>query len=305
MTSVLDANVHNIAIDGSFDDCQRIMKTLAADLEFKRQYCLGAVNSVNWARVMAQIVYYFSSSLAVTEQTRRPSVRFCVPTGNFGNILAGWYAVQMGAPISQLVLATNENDILARFFNSGEYSIDIGGVRQTLAPAMDIQVASNFERYLYYKVDRDPQRLRELMTEFKHAGMLRIEPDAPGQVDPLFEAAPAARADILAAIRRCYERYGYTIDPHTACGVSVVGSLVPVGAGGPGGADQDEPTICIATAHPAKFPAAIEEATGQDLPGAHHPTIDALADLPTRCADLPNDPEAVRGFIREKVKEGS
>ena len=300
MTSVLDANVHNIAIDGSFDDCQRIMKRLASDLEFKRRYSLGAVNSVNWARVMAQIVYYFSASLAVAEQTRRPSVRFCVPTGNFGNILAGWYAVQMGAPISQLILATNENDILARFFNSGEYSI--GPVHQTLAPAMDIQVASNFERYLYHKVGCDCRRLGELMTEFTRAGMLHIEPDAPGQVDPLFQAAPANEADVLAGIRKCYERYGYVIDPHTSCGYSVATSLVPVPGGGPGGsADRDEPTICIATAHPAKFPAAIERATGQDLDGAHHPIIDALADLPTRCTDLPNDAEAVGEFIKSKV----
>ena len=299
MTSVLDANVHNIAVAGSFDDCQRIMKTLAADLDFKRRYSLGAVNSVNWARVMAQIVYYFSASLAVTEQTRRPSVRFCVPTGNFGNILAGWYAVQMGAPISQLILATNENDILARFFNSGEYSIAAAGVHQTLAPAMDIQVASNFERYLYYKVDRDPERLGELMTRFTRAGMLRIEPDMPGQVDPLFEAAPADRADILDAIRQCYERYGYVLDPHTSCGYSVAASRVPVA---PAGATaEDEPTICIATAHPAKFPAAIAKATGQDLLGAHHPIIDALAGLPTRCTDLPNDTEAVREFIKNEV----
>ncbi len=301
MTSVLDDNVHNIALAGSFDDCQRIMKTLAGDLEFKREMSLGAVNSVNWARVMAQIVYYFSSSLAVTEQTGAATVRVCVPTGNFGNILAGWYAVQMGAPISQLVLATNENDILARFFNSGEYSI--GSVHQTLAPAMDIQVASNFERYLYHKVGCDAERLSDLMGRFSRDGMLRIDPDLPGQVDPLFEAAPAARSDILAAIRRCYERYGYVIDPHTSCGVSVVDSLVPTAVAPAGaGASASEPTICISTAHPSKFPDAIIEATGDDLPGAHHPDVDALADLPVRCKDLPNDPDAVREFIRGKVE---
>jgi len=299
MTSVLDDNVHNIALAGSFDDCQRIMKALAGDLDFKSEYSLGAVNSVNWARVMAQIVYYFSASLAVAEQTRHPKVRFCVPTGNFGNILAGWYALQMGAPISQLLLATNENDILARFFNSGEYSM--GDVHHTLAPAMDIQVASNFERYLYHKVNCDAERLRGLMAAFARDGVLRIDPDLPGQVDPLFEAAPATRAAILAAIKRTYEQHGYVIDPHTACSTSVVESLVPAGVGG-GAADEPEPTICISTAHPSKFPAAIEEATGQDLPGAHHPAIDALADLPTRCEDLPNDAEAVREFIKVNVR---
>jgi len=299
MTSVLDDNVHNIALAGSFDDCQRIMKTLAADLDFKREYSLGAVNSVNWARVMAQIVYYFSASLAVTEQTRCPKVRFAVPTGNFGNILAGWYAVQMGAPISQLVLATNENDILARFFTSGEYSM--GTVHHTLAPAMDIQVASNFERYLYHKVDCDPVRLSALMGDFARDGALRIAPDSPGQADALFEAAPATRPDILAAIKRSYEQHGYIIDPHTACSASVVQSLIPAAVGA-GSTDQGEPTICISTAHPSKFPAAIKEATDQDLPGAHHRAIDALADLPTRCKDLPNDAEAVREFIKGKVR---
>ncbi|HNX27719.1 MAG TPA: threonine synthase, partial [Phycisphaerae bacterium] len=146
MTSVLDGNVHNIAVDGSFDDCQNIMKTLSADLDFKRKYSLGAVNSVNWARVLAQVVYYFSGVFDVQRATGAKTVRIAVPTGNFGDVLAGWYAVKMGLPVSKLILATNENDILARFFNTGRYSI--GKVFQTLSPSMDIQVASNFERYL-------------------------------------------------------------------------------------------------------------------------------------------------------------
>jgi len=290
MTSVLDDNVHNIAIDGSFDDCQRIMKTLACDLEFKQACSLGAVNSVNWARVLAQMVYYFHGAFELQRRTGAETIRVCVPTGNFGNILAGWYAMQMGAPISQFVLATNENDILARFFNSGVYSL--GQVHQTLAPAMDIQVASNFERYLYHKVDCDSDRLRSLMEQFAQTGRLEIECDLPGTVDSAIEAGAADTDDILSAIRRCYESYGYLIDPHTACGYSVVGTLVPVGAGG---ADASEPTLCIATAHPAKFPQAIEQATGRDL--ARHPAIDSLADLPTRCEKIANDARAVGDFI--------
>jgi len=291
MTSVMDDNVHNIAVAGSFDDCQRIMKTLAGDLDFKRAYSLGAVNSVNWARVLAQMVYYFWGAFAVQDKTGASTVRVCVPTGNFGNILAGWYAKRMGAPISQLVLATNENDILSRFFNTGEYSR--GPVHQTLAPAMDIQVASNFERYLYYRLGEDPARLREVMERFTGGGAIEVPTTPGGGVDPDIEAGAAKRADILEAIGRCYEQNEYLIDPHTASGLSVVHSMAPVAAGG--SADGGEPTLCIATAHPAKFPGAIREATGRDV--ARHPRIDCLKDLPTRCQTLPNDVEAVREFI--------
>jgi len=283
MTTVLDANVHNIALEGSFDDCQNIMKALAGDIEFKRAYSLGAVNSVNWARVLAQVVYYFKAVFDTQAATGAHAVRICVPTGNFGDILAGWYAMKMGAPIAKLILATNENDILSRFFGTGEYSL--GEVVQTLAPSMDIQVASNFERYLYYKLDCDAERLRDLMQQFSATGSLRIGPGADGVIDADIIAGRADTAQCLAAIRTYHERHGYLMDPHTACGVAVAEQ---VGLAG-------EPVVCLSTAHPAKFPAAIEQATGQDL--ARHPAIDALADLPTRCEALPNDPQAVRNFI--------
>ena len=285
MTSVLDDNVHNIAVDGSFDDCQRIMKTLAGDLEFKQAHSLGAVNSVNWARVLAQMVYYFQGAFKLQRITGAETIRACVPTGNFGDILAGWYAMKMGAPISQLVLATNENDILSRFFTSGVYSG--GQVHHTLAPAMDIQVASNFERYLYHKVGGDPERLKSLMEQFAETGSLQIECDSPGVVDPVFAAGSANTDEIIAAIGGCYESYEYLIDPHTACGYSVVRP------------DASVPTLCVSTAHPAKFPHAIQQATGRDL--ARHPAIDALSDLPTRCEALPNDPQAVADFIIKTI----
>jgi len=314
MTTVLDANVHNIAVEGSFDDCQRIMKDLAGDLDFKRRYSIGAVNSVNWARVLAQMVYYFHAALAVRRQTGAEKVRFCVPTGNFGDILAGWYAMRMGAPISRLILATNENDILSRFFSTGVYSA--GQVRQTLAPAMDIQVASNFERYLYYKVGRDPARLVGLMEQFASTRSLSID-SPPGlrrpasrmgmaqssrgpagvgtatghaAVDDAFQAGAASTDQMLEAIRRTYRRDGYLIDPHTACGFAVA---EPPAAG-------EQPLVCIATAHPAKFPEAIRQAIGEDL--ARHPKIDELMGLPTRCQVLPDDKEAVRRFIIETVE---
>jgi threonine synthase len=284
MTTVLDANVHNIAVEGSFDDCQRIMKSLAGDLAFKRKYSLGAVNSVNWARVLAQIVYFFSAAFDVQRVTGREAVRFSVPTGNFGDVLAGYYALRMGLPISQLILATNENDILARFFDTGEYTM-APTVHQTLSPSMDIQVASNFERYLYCLVGSDPQRLRGLMDDFARTGSLKVAPRLGGVVDPVFYSDSADTDLVLETIHRFVEGYDYVLDPHTAVGVAVAQRCNL----------SRDPVICLATAHPAKFPAAIQRATGQDL--AHHPSIDALMDLPTRCVQLPNDQEAVREFI--------
>ncbi len=287
MTTVMDENVHNIAVAGSFDDCQRIMKTLAADLEFKREYSLGAVNSVNWARVLAQIVYYFSAFFHVQAETGAEQVCVEVPTGNFGDILAGWYARRMGLPISRLILATNENDILARFFGAGEYSA--GRLTQTLSPSMDIQVASNFERYLYYRLGCDAGRLRGLMDEFARTGSLRVEVGDDGSVDSAFAAGVGTRDDVLATIRKYHEQYDYLLDPHTAVGVAVAEAM----------GVSDEPLVALSTAHPAKFPEAIKKATGQDL--AHYSAIDALADLPTRCIELPNDTEAVREFIVKTI----
>lgn len=278
MTSVLDANVFNLAIDGTFDDCQRIMKSVFGDLEFKRRYSLGAINSVNWARVIAQIVYYFSSGLYVMARTGSPTVSFSVPTGNFGDILAGWYAAQMGLPVGRLVLATNENDILARFFNTGVYGI--GRVVPTLSPSMDIQVASNFERYLYHRLDRNAEALRAAMKSFGETGSLSVQGS-----DDLFRAGVGNTADTLATIRRYYTEHNYLMDPHTAVGVRV----------GEPNVRGDEPMICLATAHPAKFSDAIKQATGQDL--AHHPVLDALSSAPTRCERLPNDEQAVREFL--------
>ncbi len=287
MTTVLDDNVHNVAIEGSFDDCQRIVKALASDLDFKSAYSLGAVNSINWARVMAQIVYYFKAFFDVRRATGAETVRVCVPTGNFGDILAAWYAMNMGVPISRLILATNENDILARFFQTGRYAR--GELRQTLAPAMDIQVSSNFERYLFYRIGGDATRLKGLMDDFGETGALEIEPAEDGVVDPDFQDGVGTMDDCLAVIRKYHEEHGYLLDPHTAVGVAVAERCELGG----------EPMVCVATAHPGKFPDAIRQATGEDL--AHHPPIDALMDLPTRCEVLPNDQEAVRRFIIDTV----
>jgi threonine synthase len=290
MTTVLDDNVHNLAVQGTFDDAQGIMKTLAGDLDFKRRHHLGAVNSVNWARVVAQIVYYFHAAFRVQESTGADAVTFAVPTGNFGDILAGWYARRMGLPVAQLVCATNENDILARFFTTGVYAR--GEVTTTLAPAMDIQVSSNFERYLYYRLDQDADRLRDLMTAFAETGRLEVETGADGEVDPVFRAAAADRQTVLETIGRVWREHEYVLDPHTAVGVSVADDC----------AADTHPVICLSTAHPAKFPDAVREATGRD-DLARHPEIDALAGLPDRVEVLPAEPDAVRAYMVETLEQ--
>ena len=285
MTAVLDRNVFNMAVQGNFDDCQRIMKNIFNDLDFKKKYALGSINSVNWARVLVQIVYYFSAGLYVMHTAKAKSIQFAVPTGNFGDILAGYYAWRMGLPISRLILATNENDILSRFFNTGEYSL--GRVVPTISPSMDIQVASNFERYLYYKVGADPRRLTALMKQFAATGALSIPVEAGGGVDRLFTAGVGDTESTLSVIRRYYTDYGYLLDPHTAVGVHVGEQYL----------NDQEPMICLATAHPAKFSQAIKDATGKDL--ARHEFLEGLPGAPTRCEVLPADEQAVRAFVAQ------
>lgn len=285
MTTVPDANIHAVAVEGTFDDCQHIVKSLFCDLALKDALHLGSVNSINWARLLAQVVYYFYAAFRVVERTGAQRVRFTVPTGNFGNIFAGYLAARMGLPISRLVLATNENDILARFFKSGDYSL--GPVHSTISPAMDIQVASNFERYLYYRMGEDHQRLRKWMESFAATGRAACE---PGGNEP-FVADAGDTTGALAAIRSIYERHGYILDPHSAVGVQVAERNL----------DPAEPMLCLATAHPAKFAPAIEQALGENP--ARHASVDALDDLPTRRDILPATVDAVRDYIKTHVQE--
>ena len=285
MTTVLDANVHNLAVDGTFDDCQDIVKELFGDLPFRDAYRLGAVNSINWARVMAQVVYYFYAAFRVQASTGAKHVRFAVPTGNFGDIFAGFVALKMGLPIDKLVLATNENDILARYFTTGVYSL--GAVAPTLSPSMDIQVASNFERYLYYLAGEEASVLKRWMADFKASGTL-----APGAAPhPCIVAGRGDTEMTLAAIRDYWEKHHYLLDPHSAVGVAVGSRFL----------DAAVPMICLATAHPAKFGDAIIRATGQDL--AHHPILDALSELPTRVQVVPARAEAVAAIVKAAVGE--
>ncbi|MCK5802289.1 MAG: threonine synthase [Lentisphaeria bacterium] len=283
MTTVLDANVHNIAIDGTFDDGQRVLKEIFNDISFKTEFHLGAVNSVNWARILAQTVYYFHTAFRVCERTGAPAIQACVPTGNFGDVFAGYIACQMGAPIRRLILATNENDILARFFNTGVYRQ--GEVRPTTSPAMDIQIASNFERYLYYRTGSAPEQVRTLMNQFQREGELRIDGCEEGIV-----AGVGTHEQTADIIRTYHKQHGYLLDPHTAVGVTVAERFLL----------NDIPTVCLATAHPAKFGQTIADIVKEDV--AHHALIDGLMDLPTRCEFLPAEKSAVQTFMRQTLK---
>ena len=288
MATVPDANVFALAVEGHFDDCQDIVKTLFNDLEFRDRCSLGAVNSINFSRILAQIVYYFYAAFRVMGATGCERVRSSVPTGNFGDIFAGWLAWRMGLPISRLILATNENDILSRFFNTGVYVR--GRLASTLSPSMDIQVASNFERYLYYRAGESPETLRQWMDTFAQTGRLTIGGIMGTAGDPLFGAGVGDTESTLATIRSVYERTGYVLDPHAAVGVTV----------GRAFQDPKEPLICLATAHPAKFSEAIIRAIGKDV--AHHEILDALKPLPLRRTLLPAQAGAVKTFMEQHLE---
>ncbi len=283
MTTVLDANVHNIALRGNFDDGQRIVKELFNDLAFKAEYQLGAVNSINWARILAQIVYYFYAWGRVTGGDTGRKLVFSVPTGNFGDIFAGYIALRMGLPVERLVLATNRNDILSRFVNTGVY--EAGEVFTTISPSMDIQVSSNFERYLYYLMDEDPAQVGALMGQMAREGKLEVPAEKREQVQSLFRAVAVSEAETRAQIQRTYEATGYILDPHTAVGVSAA-------QGYPG-------AVCLATAHPAKFGDAVKEAIGVEADPP--PSLQGLMDKETRCDLLDAEAEAVRDYMKHTL----
>lgn len=284
MISVTDANVHNIAVRGTFDDCQNIVKALFNDLEFKEKYSLGAVNSINWARVLAQVVYYFHAWLRVTDDGDKP-VSFSVPTGNFGDIFAGYVAKRMGLPMGRLLLATNENNILTRFINEADYSL--ADVVPTVSPSMDIQLASNFERYLYYLFNEEPARVRSAFAELRETGRIQFSPADMEQVRQDFCSATVDQAATLETIGSFYRETGYLLDPHTAVGVRSALDLFPA----------DRARICLATAHPAKFCGAVEKAIGAAVPVPD--SIAALEGKETRCSVMDADLEQVRRFVIE------
>lgn len=269
------ANVHALAIDGSFDDAQHALKDIFGDRDFAARHGLSAVNSINLARILAQCVYYLSAWLRLPEAAHE-QVEFVVPTGNFGNVFAGWLLERMGLPVRGFKVAANQNDILHRLFATGEYRV--GVVQPSLAPSMDIQVASNFERFLYYVVGENAAKVREVMAQLKATGTYRFE-----NFDrDTFSSSRATDAEITATIRRVHEQHGYLVDPHTACAFQ---DLNPA-----------RTSVVLATAHPAKFPDALRAAIGTE---PAHPALEELKSRPVVKHRLPADIAAIKTFIEK------
>ncbi|MFZ5774260.1 MAG: threonine synthase [Thermodesulfobacteriota bacterium] len=286
MTTVTDPNVFNLAVRGTFDDGQAIVKAIFNDVPFKEQHQLGAINSINWARIVAQVVYYVYAALKLTGPGGAEKVDFSVPTGNFGDIFAGFVARRMlPGLIGNLVLATNENNLLTRFVQEGDYSL--GTVVQTVSPSMDIQVASNFERYLYYLNDGSAERTRRDMEEFAKAGKLCFDEAAQARVRHDFLSASVNEEGTIATIRDFHAKHGYVLDPHTAVGVKA----------GLANRRDGVPMVCLSTAHPAKFGDAVRRAIGQEpeLP----PGLAGLADRDSRCEVVDAKVAAVRAFVEQ------
>ncbi|HVZ13948.1 MAG TPA: threonine synthase, partial [Bauldia sp.] len=286
MTTTGAANVHPVAIEGTFDDCQAIVKQLFGKAELRREFALSGVNSINWARIIGQIVYYFTAAAELGSPDR--PVSFAVPTGNFGDIFAGYAAKRMGLPIERLVIATNVNDILARALANGRY--DVQGVMPTTSPSMDIQVSSNFERLLWEASNRDAAAVRTMMGELQSRGVFTIGEPALSAIRRDFQAGRADEAEVAATIGKTYRETGFLPDPHTAVGIAVAGRLARPGL----------PMVALSTAHPAKFAAAVKAAAGVEpqLP-------QGFASILTKresYATLANEMRAVEEYIRAKTR---
>ena len=284
MTTVTDANVFNLAIKGTFDDGQAIVKSIFNDIPFKDKHQLGAVNSINWARIVAQVVYYIFGALKVTAEEGVEQVDFSVPTGNFGDIFAGFVARKiLPGKIRHLILATNENNLLTRFVLNGDYSV--GSVVSTVSPSMDIQVASNFERYLYYLNGEDADRTKKEMEQFAKSGIMNFDDTAQEQVCHDFASRSINEEETIAIISDFYEEHGYVLDPHTAVGVKA----------GLGAKESGVPMVCLSTAHPAKFGEAVRRAIGKDpeMPES----LASLADKQTRCEVVAAEVEAIKKYV--------
>jgi threonine synthase len=284
MTTVMAANVHNIAVEGTFDDCQNLVKAMFNDEPLRDRLRLSAVNSINWARVMAQTVYYFFAAAKVGASP----VSFAVPTGNFGNVFAGYGARCMGLDVDQFVIGSNSNDILTRFFESG--TMALGDVHATLSPSMDIQISSNFERLLFDLLDRDGDRVRATMEAFRDSGAFSIDDKALESARALFYGACFDDEATKRTIADVYKASGELVDPHTAVGIAAARAQRR---------DSKTPMIALATAHPAKFPDAAKAATGV------HPALPdrmaGLFELEERCDVLANDFDAVSTFISDNA----
>jgi threonine synthase len=288
MTTVTEDNIHTIALQGTFDDAQNILKRLFRNAPFRERVGLAGVNSINWARVVAQMVYYFTSAVALGAPHRH--VSFAVPTGNFGDVLAGYIAKRMGLPIERLIVSTNANDILARALATGRY--EPRGVMPTQSPSMDIQVSSNFERLLFDATGRDHAAIRAAFASLDQSGAFEVPAAALGAIRAEFDALSVDEAQTTAEIARTWRDAGYVLDPHTATGVRAARAQLEK--------DPATPVVALSTAHPAKFPDAIERAI------AHHPrlpdSIAARLEGPERFTILENDEARITAFISERAR---
>jgi threonine synthase len=284
MTSVRSANVFNIAIEGTFDDCQDLVKAMFADIEFSERINMSAVNSINWARVMAQIVYYWWASMQVVDNG---PVNFCVPSGNFGNIFAGYSAHNMGLPVEKFIVASNTNDVLDRFFRSGE--MELRDVKPTFSPSMDIQISSNFERLLFEIYGRNGSLVEKVFHELRTARSLSVDEENLIEIQNKWLSQKVNDQETLETISKIADEFDYLIDPHTAVGLKTAESFM---------SELDAPTISLATAHPSKFPNAVEQASGISPSLPQH-----LSDLFEREESyeiLPNDEQVVKNYILEQ-----
>ncbi len=286
MTTCTDANVHALAIEGDFDDCQNLVKAMFNDHAFRDRMHISGVNSINWARIMAQVVYYFTTAISVGAPHR--PVSFTVPTGNFGDIFAGFVAMKMGLPIERLVIATNDNDILARTLETGRY--EMRACMQTTSPSMDIQISSNFERLLFEAHDRDASAVRRMMANLKQSGSFSIENKALQTIREQFSAGRSDMAATAETIRSVLAETGYLADPHTAVGINVARQQ----------AASSTPMIVLATAHPAKFPDAVKAACGIDP--ALPPFLKDLMSRQEKFTVLPSSLEMVQRHIEKKAR---
>jgi threonine synthase len=286
MTTAAAANAYPVAVKGNFDDCQNLVKAMFSDVKFRDKVQLSGVNSINWARIMAQVVYYFTAALAVGSPDRK--VSFTVPTGNFGDIFAGYVAKQMGLPVSKLVIGTNENDILARTLKTGRY--EMRGVKATMSPSMDIQISSNFERLLYEASDRNAGEVVRYMSGLKQSGAFDIEESTLKAIRKTFKATRASEAEVKKTIKTVLAETGYLADPHTAVAIHAAKRNLKA----------DAPMIVLSTAHPAKFPAAVKKASGIDpaLPS----WLAGLMDREERFDVLQPELDAVETYIVGKAR---
>ncbi len=285
MTTISAPNVLNIAVDGTFDDCQDVVKAMFADARFRTELHLSAVNSINWARIAAQVPYYVAAALALGAPDR--AVSFSVPTGNFGNILAAWIARGMGLPIERLIVASNRNDILTRFFTAND--MRMRPVQPSLSPSMDIQVSSNFERLLFELLGRDPEATAATMRDFRATGHMPVPEEAWRHANQVFRAVRVDDAQTLAAMRALREDCGYPADPHSAIGIQAARQVAreePEGA----------PIVAMATAHEAKFRDAVREATGR-LPPLPKP-LASLYESEEHCTRAPRDLAMIESLVR-------